>query len=75
VDSTASQALSMGDQLLLDVERGIGSSSKFVNKGGEFHDWWRGGKSFVEQARRQSDVAGEHSIKVIHAPYLDENRL
>ena len=48
------------DGILLEAK---GNYSNFVNKNGEFHKWFAGAESLVNQGRRQLAVAEGNSIK------------
>ncbi len=49
------------NNVLVDAKSGYGN---FVNKStGQFHSWFKGGKSLVEQARRQVEAADGTKIQ------------
>jgi len=60
VDGVAFDGYDENGQTLLDAK---GRYSQFIGSNGNFHDWWNGADSLIQQARRQLAVAGNYAIE------------
>ena len=60
VDGVSFDGYDEGRRTLLDAKA---RHSQFLDDNGQFKPWWKGTEKFIDEAQRQINVAGEHSIE------------